>query len=132
MGRLKPYPRRPEKPFRIGAVSWNLQNVATHVKAGFPPITDQLVRLHYYRYWQFLDARGYLLKAIPSEPEGWSGELWSTDLTLEGYRFGQYSHDRWIGRILKFTDSPSDLAFLDRWHEKFLALPKDRFTEYDA
>ena len=132
MARRKPYPLRPEKPFRIGTVSWNLQNVARHVKAGFAPMSDDLVRLHYFRYWQFLKARGYLLKDIPPEPAGWNGELWSTDLTLEGYRFGQYSHDRWIGRILKFRDEPSDLAFLDRWHEKFLVLPEATFSEYDA
>lgn len=132
MGKLKSYPLRPEKPFRVGTVPWNLQNVAKHVKAGFTPVSDDMVRIHYYRYWQFLRARGYLLKDIPPGPEDWNGELWSNDLTLEGYRFAQYSHDRWIGRILEFADARSDLAYLDRWHEKFMALPKGTFAEYDA
>jgi len=132
MARRKPYPLRPEKAFRIGTVAWNLQNVATHVKAGFAPVSDTLVRLHYFRYWQFLKERGYLLKELPSDPHDWNGELWSTDLSLEGYRFGQYSHDKWIGRVLKFKDTPSDLGYLGRWHTKFMALPKGTFAEYDA
>jgi hypothetical protein len=132
MARRKPFPRRPEKAFRIGAVSWNLENVARHVKVGFAAISDDLVRVHYYRYWQFLESQGYLLKEVPVEPQGWGGELWSTDLSLEGYRFVQYSHDRWIGRILKFKDAPSDLAYLDKWHEKFTALPTGTFAEHDA
>jgi hypothetical protein len=132
MARRKPFPHRPEKAFRVGAVSWNLQNVARHVNAGFAPMSDDIVRVHYYRYWQFLRAQGYLLKEVPPEPRGWDGELWSTDLTLEGYRFAQYSHDRWIGRILKFRDAPSDLVCLTKWHAKFAALPKETFAAYDA
>jgi hypothetical protein len=78
------------------------------------------------------EAQGYLLKEVPPEPRGWDGELWSTDLTLEGYRFAQYSHYRWIGRILKFRDAPSDLVYLTKWHAKFAALPKETFAAYDA
>jgi len=132
MSRRKSYPLRPEKPFRIGTVSWNLQNVAKHVEAGFTPVPDEMVRRHYYRYWQYLKARRYLLKNIPPGPENWHGELWSTDLSLEGYRFAQYSHDRWIGRILKFKDAPSDIAYLDRWHAKFMSLPTGTFAAHDA
>ncbi len=93
---------------------------------------DALVRLHYLRYWQFLEKHGYIVKHVPSDPKDWEGELWSSDLTLEGYRFAQYSHDRWIGRILKFKDSAADLKYLDRWYEKFRALPRDTFAMPDA
>jgi hypothetical protein len=120
------------KPFKVGTVAWRLDNVAAHTKAGFAPVPDDLVRIHYFRYWQFLKAKNYLLKEIPADSHGWDGELWSTDLSIEGFRFIQYSHDRWAGRLHIFNDMPGDLAYLDWWHEKFKKLPKGTFEEYDA
>jgi hypothetical protein len=130
--RRKPYPSRPDKPFRIGTVQWNLQNVAKHVNAGFAPVADVTVRGHYLTYLKFLRRQGYLQKDLPEIAEGWDGELWSHELTIEGYRFTQYSHDRWIGRILKYEDAPGQNWYLDKWHLKFLQLPPEMFSGGDA
>jgi hypothetical protein len=129
--RRKPYPPRPEKPFRVGAVQWNLHNVANHVRAGFSGVSDDTVRLHYYRYLDFLQRHGYTLRTLATNlgAVGPETTLWSTDLTPRGYRFVQFSHDRWIGRILKYADSPRENAYLDRWHAKFLELPLGTFAD---
>jgi hypothetical protein len=131
--RRKPYPPRPDKPFRVGVVQWHLDNVANHVRAGFKGVADDIVRLHYYRYLAFLQKHGYTLKTLVRSLDDVHAEtaLWSTDLTPRGYRFVQYSHDRWIGRILKYADAPQENAYLDRWHRKFLQLPLGTFSDAD-
>jgi len=62
MSRRKPFPSRPEESFRIGTVRWNLENVATHVRAGFAPVPDEVVRAHFFRYLEFLQRQSYLLQ----------------------------------------------------------------------
>jgi hypothetical protein len=134
MSRRRPFPPRPEKAFRIGTVRWNLENVAVHVRAGFAPVPDEVVRAHFFRYVEFLQRQNYLLAAIARTlkevtPET---ELRSDDLTLEGFRFVRYSHDRWIGRILKFADTPKENAYLEKWHQAFLKLPPEQFAAADG
>ena len=113
-------------------MQWNLQNVAKHVQAGFAPVGDNTVRTHYLRYLEFLKRQGYLLKVLPDSAIDWDGELWSHELTIEGFRFAQFSHDRWIGRILKYKDVPGENAYLEKWHRAFLLLPSESFSQYDA
>lgn len=134
MSRRRPFPPRSEKAFRIGAVRWNLENVATHVRAGFAPVSDELVRAHFFRYVEFLQRQNYLLRPIVRalQEVTLETELRSDDLTLEGFRFVQYSHDRWIGRILKFADTPKEYAYLERWHQAFLKLPPEEFAASDG
>ena len=130
MSRRKPFPPRPSKAFRVGSVRWNLENVATHVRASFDAVPDETVRLHYYRYIEFLQRQGYLLRRIATSPSDVTleTELRSDDLTPEGYRFVQYSHDRWIGRILKYADTPGENGYLAKWHQAFLRLPPEQFA----
>ena len=134
MSRRKPFPPRPEKSFRIGTVRWNLENVATHVRAGFAPVPDEVVRTHFFRYIEFLQRQNYLLRPIARTLDEITPEtkLRSDDLTSEGYRFVQYSYGRWIGRILKFADTPKENAYLEKWHQAFLKLPPERFAAADG
>jgi hypothetical protein len=55
---------------------------------------------------QFLAQRGYLLPdaAGNAKHAEEKTELWSNELTSEGYRFVQYAGDRWVGRLLKRDD----------------------------
>jgi len=125
------YPPRPEKPVRVGSVQWNLENVANHVRAGFQGVSDETVRLHYYRYLAFLQDCGYTVRVLVGSLDEVSPEtaLWSNDLTPRGYCFVQFSHDRWVGRILKYVDSSQGNSYLARWHAKFLELPAGTFFE---
>ena|ERR1700735_5582245 len=131
MPKRKVFPPRPSKPFRIGATRWNLENVAKHTRAGFPHVADNIVQLHYFRYVSFLKSKQYLIgtKAqtfVLTDP---ALEFWSNELTLEGYRFVQYSHDRWIARLLKYVDTIRENAFLDKWHRLYLQLPASAFAD---
>ena len=130
MARRKVFPRRPSKPFRIGAVQWNMEAVANHTRAGFPHVADDLVRLHYFRYVCFLQSKQYLLgaKSRALEPTNSALELWSHELTLEGYRFVQYSHDRWMARLHKYSDTIRENTYLDKWHRMYLQLPVAAFA----
>ena len=125
MTRRKPFPMRPAAPIKIGVVQWNLDNVARHVRAGFALVQDDLVRTHYWRYLQFLQQHGYTTRSLVGELSGIGPQttLWSTDLTLDGYRFVQYSHDRWIGRLMNYTDCVKENAYLERLHRAFRTLP---------
>lgn len=94
-------------------------------------MADDLVRLHYFRYVSFLESKQYLL-APKTEPLGGANsslELWSHDLTPEGYRFVQYTHDRWIGRIHKYADTAQQNAYLEKWHQMFQQLPASTFAD---
>jgi hypothetical protein len=124
----KVFPSRPPKPFRIGAIQWNLDIVAKHTDAGFPRIADDLVRLHYSRYLSFLQSKKYLLGADSGRAHS-TIELWSHELTLEGYRFVQYSYDRWMGRLYKYADTIRENAYLDKWHRMYLLLPAEAFAD---
>jgi len=130
MARRKPFPPRPEKPFRVGTLQWSLDNVANHVQAGFPPVSEGVVRAHFFQYLQFLQRHAYttrLLVGSLSDLES-TATLWSTDLTPEGYRFMQYSHDRWIRRLLNYTDDSRESALLERWRKAFASLPSETFS----
>jgi hypothetical protein len=131
MSGRKPYPPRPSKPLKISSLQSSLDFVANHTRAGFPPIPDELVRTHYFRFLDFLQSHGYTSKQIVKDISNLtpSTTLWSTDLTSEGWRFVQYAHDRWMGRTYKYSDTPIENAYLDRWHDKFLDLPRVTFSD---
>jgi len=123
------FPPRPGGAFRVGCVQWNIDNAANHARAGFAPISDENVRAHYFRYLEFLQLRGLAVKTLVSTVADITPDtaLWSTDLTPAGYRFIQFSHDRWISRIRKFSDTPKELAYLDKWLKAFHQLPQGTF-----
>ena len=131
MSKRKVFPSRPAKPFLIGSLEWNLENVAKHTVAGFAHVADDVVRVHYFRYIAFLQSKQYLLGAKSQilEPAPSTLELWSHELTLEGYRFVQYSHDRWIGRLHRYADTVKENAYLEKWHRLFLQLPAGTFAD---
>jgi hypothetical protein len=131
MPRRKVFPPRPSKPFRIGATRWNLENAATHTRAGFSHVAADIVQSHYFRYVSFLQSKQYLIGAkaqtlVLTDP---ALEHWSNELTLEGYRFVQYSHDRWIARLRKYVDTIRENAYLDKWHRLYLQLPASAFAD---
>jgi len=110
-------------------VQWNIDNVAKHVRAGFAPMSDVALRTHYFRYLEFLQQQGFAAKPWVSTLDDVESDttLWSDDLTPLGYRFVQFTHDRWIGRILKFNDTPKERAYLDKWLKAFSELPDGTF-----
>ncbi len=85
-------------------------------------------------FLRFLADRGYLHGIGDSNDSSLGGrvELWSTDLTPEGYRFVQYAEDRWFQRLRKGDDDTKALAFLRKWHESFLKLPAGTFEGHDG
>ena len=112
MSRRKPFPPRPEKSFRIGTVRWNLENVATHVRAGFAPVPDEVVRTHFFRYIEFLQRQNYLLRPIARTLD---------EITLETEL-----------RSDDLTDTPKENAYLEKWHQAFLKLPPEQFAAADG
>jgi hypothetical protein len=108
-------------------VSWLRDNVANHTRAGFHPIPDDHIRWHYRFYLEFLDRLGYLIGDSASRDTRTKQELWSNELTSEGYRFVQYTDNRWLGRLRKDDSEASGLRFLEKWHRSFKELPKDAF-----
>ena len=130
MARKKPFPPRPDRRFRVGCVQWNIDNVAQHVQAGFAPMSEMTIRAHYFRYLEFLQQHGFAEKPLVATLDDVNADttLWSDDLTPLGYRFVQFTHDRWIGRILKFSDTPKARTYLDKWLRAFLELPDGAFA----
>jgi hypothetical protein len=131
MPKRRVFPPRPPKPFRIGALAWNLEIAANQMRAGFPQVADDIVRLHYFRYVSFLQSKQYLLGAkaqtlVLTDP---ALELWSHELTLEGFRFVQYSHDRWMARLHKYVDTIRENAYLDKWHRMYVQLPASAIAD---
>ena len=110
-------------------MQWRLDNVATHTRAGFPHVPDDVVRAHFYAYLEFLQSKGLTVRSLAaSQAEVTAGtELWSHDLTLEGYRFVQYSGDKWVDRLHKFATSDREGLFLEKWYRQFLDLPPGTF-----
>lgn len=130
MPRKRPFPPRPDRRFRIGCVQWNIENVAKHVRAGFATMSEMTIRAHYFRYLEFLERQEFTHRPLVSNLDDVNSDttLWSDDLTPLGYRFVQFTHDRWIGRILKFSDTPKERAYLDKWLKMFLELPDSTFA----
>lgn len=129
MPRRKPFPARPEKPFRIYTMQRRLDNVATHTRAGFAHIPEDIVRAHFYEYLKFLQSKGLTVRPLAASPADVTAatELWSHDLTLQGYRFVQYSGDKWVDRLDKFAASDREVPYLEKWYRQFLELPSDTF-----
>jgi hypothetical protein len=127
MTRHRPFPPRPAKPFRISSLTWLRDNVANHTRAGFGRIPDDHIRWHYRFYLEFLRRLGYLVGDDASHDLRAKQELWSNELTSEGYRFVQYSDDRWLARLRRNDDEARGLRFLEKWHASFKEMPKDAF-----
>ncbi len=126
--RRRQFPARPAKPFRTSSLASNIDIVARHTRAGFSHVPEDYVRWHYSFFIRFVAQKGYLLRADDVDAKS---ELWSNDLTAEGYRFVQYAEDRWLNRLHKREDESTGANFLRKWHDSFKSLPRGTFDWTD-
>jgi hypothetical protein len=112
---------RPEKDFRVDSVAWSLDSVQRHTAAGFPEIPHEVVVRRFWQYLRFLQSHGLTVRTIVrSQAEvGDATELNNSDLTDEGFRFIQYSHQRWVQRLYKDKGEQKEDGYLEKWYEKF-------------
>jgi hypothetical protein len=124
----KPFPKKPVKPFRLSSLASHIDIVARHTRAGFEHVPDHYVRWHYVFFMVYLAEKHYLVPPTKSVDDALAKiDLWSTDLTDDGYRFVQYAEDRWLGRLRKNDDAVAGRKYLDKWHRAFEQLPYEAF-----
>lgn len=125
--RSRRWPPRPEQGFGITSLQSRLTIEATHRKAGFTPIADEVVRRRFWQFLSFLQRDGYLVRFIVATIEDLkpTTELRNSHLTDLGYSFVQRYGDRWMGRMFKDQRPDKEEGCLKRWHQPFLSEARD-------
>lgn len=115
---------RPGEDFRVDSMSMQLDLAASHEKAGFPAIPAETMRRRYWQYLNFLQRHKFTIRIVAANAEDVSEnpELRNSDLTDEGFRFVQYSHDKWLDRTYKDQGEAKEETMLQRWLAKFAEL----------
>lgn len=115
---------RPAADFRVDSMSMLLDLAARHEKAGFPAIPAKTMRRRYWQYLNFLQRHEFTLRIVAASAEdvSESSELRNSDLTDEGFRFVQYSHDKWLDRTYKDQGEVKEETMLQRWLARFAEL----------
>jgi aminoglycoside phosphotransferase (APT) family kinase protein len=113
----KSYPPRPEQDFSITVFAWQMDNEATHRRAGFPAISPETLTRRFWQFLSFIQAQGFTTHVVASCPAAITAEteLRNSDLTDEGYRFVQRYCDRWNARMHKDTGETREAKYLVKW-----------------
>jgi hypothetical protein len=116
---------RPKEGFRVDSLSMLIDSERRHTDAGFPAIPMEVIRRRYWQYVGFLQRHSFTSRVLASSLADITetSELRNSDLTGEGFRFVQYSHDKWLDRNSKDQGEVKEEAMLLRWLEKF-AVPR--------
>jgi hypothetical protein len=115
---------RPLEDFRVDSFSLVLDIQRRHEEAGFPAIPIEVIKRRYWQYISFLQHHGFISRVLARDLADISetSELRNSHLTDEGFRFVQYSHDKWLDRTSKDQGEAKEAAALQRWFEQFKAL----------
>lgn len=84
----------------------------------------QVMLRRYWQYISFLQRNGFTKRIVAGSVNDISeaSELKNSDLTDEGFRFVQYSHDRWLDRTYKDQGEAREEKMLQGWLAKFTAI----------
>jgi hypothetical protein len=116
----KPLPPRPAADFKITTFAWQINSEKNHGNAGFPRISEEVLRRRFFQFLSFLQANGMTTRTVAEtiDEVNHETELKNSDLNEPGYRFVQRYVDRWIGRTYKDKGEEKEQSFLKKWHEK--------------
>lgn len=119
----KKWPPRPVKNYRMVSLQSIVEIEASHRRAGFPEIKDEVIQRRFWQMLRFLACKAYLVSECQNAvlDVGLNTELMNFDLTDEGYLFVQRVLDKWHGRLYKDKGSEAEWRFLEKWHSQFLA-----------
>jgi len=122
--RKKALPPRPEKDFTICSIAWDLDIVQRHTSAGFDHIPDSIVYRRFFQFLDFIQRHGLTARTVATSLADITPStiLRNSDLTEHGFRFIQYAEPRWCKRLYKDTGADKEIAFLDRWFQKYQRL----------
>lgn len=114
---------RPVTDFRVDSVALLMKIARKHEKAGFPSIPTETILRRYWQYVSFLQEKKLTTKILAEKCSEVTAatELRNSDLTEAGFRFVQYSHDRWLNRTYKDKGPTAEEKFLQEWYKKFRA-----------
>ncbi len=128
--RKKPFPIAPAVPRRLTTGQWQLDIVAIHTRAGFEDISQAVVFRRFYQYLGFLQGQAMTTRMLAQSIDDVSDktELWTSDLTMVGFRFVQFSLSKWFGRLYKDQGAEKEARYIERWYAKFLELPPGTFA----
>lgn len=117
---------RPEKDFRVDSLSLLLEIVRKQERSGLPAIPREVMIRRYWQYIDFLQRHGFAVRKVASSLASIddTAELRNSDLTDEGFRFVQYSHDKWLDRTYKDGGEEKEGRMLESWLKTFTALRK--------
>ncbi len=95
-----------------------------HTKAGFDHIPDGIIYRRFFQFIDFIQRHGFTVRTIATSLADITADtaLRNSDLTDAGFRFIQYAEHRWCNRLYKDTGSDKEIAFLERWFQKFQQL----------
>ena len=115
---------RSSKDYDVSSLDRLTKIADIHERAGFPPIPKETMHRRYWQYIRFLQVHGFTTRIIASSINEMSldTKIKNSDLTDEGYRFMQYSHDKWISRTYKDQGEEKEEKMLLKWMDKFLLL----------
>ena len=115
---------RPREDFRVDSLALLVDIARKQEGAGLPAISQQIMLRRYWQYLSFLQRHGFTTRTIASSLSEVhaTAELRNSDLTDEGFRFVQYSHDRWLDRTYKDGGESKEEEMLERWLATFRIL----------
>ena len=115
---------RPEHDFRVDSLALLIDIAQKQELTGLPAIPRDLMTRRYWQYIDFLQRHGFTCRKIASSPAhiDEAAELRNSDLTDEGFRFIQFSHDKWLDRTYKDGGAEKEERMLESWLHKFTSL----------